>query len=126
MSILFGMSAQERQYLLDRAVFDPATSRDYFLKANWALYIDNYLEEFHLPYVHGTSLSGLDYGEYSTIPYPYGTLQLGVGKSATDSISLPANHPDHGRNIAAFYYWLFPNLMLNFYPWGISVNFLIR
>jgi hypothetical protein len=25
-------------------------------------------------------------------------------------------------NIAAFYYWLFPNLMLNFYPWGLSLN----
>jgi choline monooxygenase len=48
---------------LDRAVFDAPTSRDYFLKANSALYSDNYLEEFHLPYVHGTSLAGLDCGE---------------------------------------------------------------
>ena len=24
--------------------------------------------------------------------------------------------------MAAFYFWLFPNLMLNFYPWGLSVN----
>ena len=23
---------------------------------------------------------------------------------------------------AAHYFWLFPNLMLNFYPWGLSVN----
>ncbi|MHC5004768.1 MAG: SRPBCC family protein, partial [Planctomycetota bacterium] len=23
---------------------------------------------------------------------------------------------------AAYWYWLFPNLMLNFYPWGLSVN----
>ena len=107
---------------LDRAVFDPSTSRDYFLKANWALYIDNYLEEFHLPYVHGTSLAGLDYSEYRTELYPYGTLQLGVGKSKEDSFMLPEDHPDHGSNIAAFYYWLFPNLMMNFYPWGVSVN----
>ena len=107
---------------LDRAVFDPSTSRDYFLKANWALYIDNYLEEFHLPYVHGTSLAGLDYSEYRTELYPYGTLQLGVGKSKEDSLMLPEDHPDHGSNIAAFYYWLFPNLMMNFYPWGVSVN----
>ncbi|MEM8930292.1 MAG: SRPBCC family protein, partial [Acidobacteriota bacterium] len=26
------------------------------------------------------------------------------------------------REIAAYYYWLFPNTMLNFYPWGLSVN----
>jgi len=107
---------------LDRAVFDPSTSRDYFLKANWALYCDNYLEEFHLPYVHRTSLAGLDYGEYRTELYPYGTLQLGVGKSKEDSFALPKDHPDSGSNIAAFYYWLFPNLMMNFYPWGVSVN----
>ena len=24
--------------------------------------------------------------------------------------------------VAAWYFWLFPNLMLNFYPWGLSVN----
>jgi choline monooxygenase len=107
---------------LDRAVFDSSTSRDYFINANWALYCDNYLEEFHLPYVHGASLAGLDYGEYRTELYPYGTLQVGVGKSKEDSFALPGGHPDFGSNIAALYYWLFPNLMLNFYPWGLSVN----
>ena len=107
---------------LDRAVFDASTSRDYFLKANWALYCDNYVEEFHLPYVHGASLAGLDYGDYRTELYPHATLQIGVGKSKADSFALPEGHPDHGSNIAAFYYWLFPNLMLNFYPWGLSLN----
>ena len=24
--------------------------------------------------------------------------------------------------MAAWYFWLFPNLMLNFYPWGLSLN----
>lgn len=107
---------------LDRAVPDPTTSRDYHLKANWALYCDNYLEEFHLPFVHGTSLEGLNYSEYRTELYAYSNLQLGIGKSKSDSFELPAGHPDSGQFVAAFYYWLFPNLMLNFYPWGISVN----
>ena len=30
--------------------------------------------------------------------------------------------PEHGQDIAAFYFWVFPNLMFNFYPWGLSVN----
>ena len=107
---------------LDRAVFDSSTSRDYFLKANWALYCDNYLEEFHLPYVHGSSLSGLDYAQYRHDLNPYGSIQIGVGKSKKDSFELPKDHPDFGKNVAAFYSWLFPNLMLNFYPWGLSVN----
>ncbi len=24
--------------------------------------------------------------------------------------------------ISAYYFWLFPNLMFNFYPWGLSLN----
>ena len=28
----------------------------------------------------------------------------------------------HGLRLAAYYGWLFPNLMLNVYPWGLSVN----
>ena len=107
---------------IDRAIFDAAGSRDYFLKANWALYCENYLEEFHLPYVHGQSLSGLDYGEYRHELFPYSSIQTGIGKSSDDSFALPKNHPDSGRKVAAYYCWLFPNLMLNFYPWGISVN----
>ena len=26
------------------------------------------------------------------------------------------------RNIYGLYYWIFPNIMLNFYSWGLSVN----
>jgi choline monooxygenase len=26
------------------------------------------------------------------------------------------------KTIAALYFFIFPNLMLNFYPWGLSVN----
>jgi choline monooxygenase len=107
---------------LEQMRFDAATSRDYHMRANWALYCDNYLEEFHIPYVHPNSLSGLDYGAYATELYAHGSLQIGVGKSGDDAFDLPAGHPDHGKSIVAYYYWLFPNLMLNFYPWGVSVN----
>jgi choline monooxygenase len=24
--------------------------------------------------------------------------------------------------VAAYYYWVFPNMMFNFYPWGLSLN----
>src|SRR5207253_699652 len=34
--------------------FDPAAARDYLVEANWALYVDNYLEGFHIPYVHSS------------------------------------------------------------------------
>jgi choline monooxygenase len=108
---------------LDELVYDPASSRDYLIRANWALYVDNYLEEFHIPYVHGASLSDkLDYATYCTELFELGSLQLGTTRSAAEAFRLPEGHPDADERIAAFYFWLFPNLMLNFYPWGLSVN----
>ncbi|CAN5766767.1 SRPBCC family protein [soil metagenome] len=107
----------------DRFTFDPDSSRDYLMNCNWALYTENFLEEFHIPYVHGASLTGkLDYDAYRTELYGWSSLQLGVAKGAEPAFELPAGHPDEGARVAAWYYWLFPNLMLNFYPWGLSVN----
>jgi choline monooxygenase len=104
-------------------VGDAATSRDYHLEAHWALYWDNYLEEFHIPYVHGGSLTGvLDYETYRTERFRWGNLQFGMGKAGEATFALPAGHPDEGEPVVAFYFWLFPNLMLNFYPWGLSIN----
>jgi len=104
------------------ATLDPARSRDYLVQANWALYCDNYLEGFHIPYVHAALAGALDYGSYRTELFPWGTLQVGVASGGDDVFALPASSPDHGRKIAAYYFWLFPNTMLNVYPWGISVN----
>lgn len=107
---------------LDEARFDAAGARDYLVEANWALYCDNYLEEFHIPYVHGASLSGLDYDAYRTELFPWGSLQFGIGRDGDAAFELPAGHPDEGERMAAFYFWLFPHVMLNFYPWGMSMN----
>lgn len=107
---------------LDRFTFDPTHSRDYLVRANWALYCDNYLEGFHIPYVHAALNAALDYGQYRTELFPLCTLQVGIAASGEDAFDLPAASPDHGQRIAAYYYWLFPNLMLNFYPWGLSIN----
>jgi choline monooxygenase len=41
---------------------------------------------------------------------------------AQAAFDLPSSSPEHGQRIAAYYWWIFPNLMLNFYPWGLSVN----
>ena len=35
---------------------------------------------------------------------------------------LPEGHIDYGKKVAAYYYWVFPNMMFNFYPWGLSIN----
>ncbi|TVP72610.1 MAG: aromatic ring-hydroxylating dioxygenase subunit alpha, partial [Gemmatimonadales bacterium] len=106
---------------LERFRPDPAADSDYLIDANWALYCDNYLEEFHIPYVHGRSLEALDYEAYRTERFRWGNLQFGMGRGEA-GFEVPEGHPDRGEPVVAWYFWLFPNLMLNFYPWGLSVN----
>jgi choline monooxygenase len=107
---------------LEHFVRDAASSHDYLINANWALYCDNYLEEFHIPYVHAGLSDKLDYSSYRTERFQYANLQLGIAKAGEPAFELPAGHPNHAERVAAFYFWLFPNLMLNFYPWGLSLN----
>ena len=102
--------------------FDSARSRDYLVQANWALYCDNYLEGFHIPYVHPGLNSVLKYEDYNTEIFEEANLQLGIAEGAEDTFELPANHIDSDRDVAAYYFWLFPNTMFNFYPWGLSIN----
>ena len=103
-------------------VYDAAGARDYLVSANWALYIDNYLEGFHIPYVHSSLADTLDYGAYTVELERYGVLQLGIAKPGEPAFKLASSHPDANRNVAAYYYWLFPTTMFNVYPWGVSVN----
>lgn len=100
----------------------PDLSKDYLVHAHWALYCDNYLEGFHIPFVHPDLNATLDYGAYRTERFRHLNLQVGLAKGAEDCFDLPADHPDAGQQVAAYYFWIFPNLMLNFYPWGLSVN----
>jgi choline monooxygenase len=101
---------------------DPVHSRDYLVKAHWALYCENYLEGFHIPFVHNSLNKLLDYGSYTTEIYNYSNLQLGIARSGEDCFEIPETSPDFGREVAAYYFWIFPNMMFNFYPWGLSVN----
>lgn len=103
-------------------VFEPSRSRDYLVKCNWALYVDNYLEGFHIPYVHNSLNNVIDYGSYITELYDYCNLQLGIAKPGEECFRLHEISPDYGSEIAAYYWWIFPNLMLNYYPWGLSIN----
>lgn len=100
----------------------PEYSKTYNINANWALYCDNYLEGFHIPFVHQDLNSIIDYGEYTTKCYDHISIQIGYGKSGDEGFDFPKGHPDHGKVVVAYYYWLFPNFMLNFYSWGVQIN----
>ena len=102
--------------------YDESRHRSYDINANWALYVDNYLEGFHIPFVHGDLHGVLDYDSYSTELFEGGVLQIGIANEGEACFDLPESSPDFGKKIAAYYYWIYPGLMLNFYPWGLSVN----
>jgi choline monooxygenase len=109
----------------DRLVFDGSGTRDYVVNANWALYIDNYLEGFHIPYVHSSLAAVIDYGAYAVELERYAILQLGIAKPGETAFSRMGTHPDAGKLVGAYYYWLFPSTMFNVYPWGVSVNVVV-
>jgi len=103
-------------------VFHPELSKEFTVKAHWALYCENYLEGFHIPFVHAGLNSVIDFGNYTTETFKYSNLQLGIAKDDDDCFDLPSSSPDYGKKVAAYYFFVFPNMMFNFYPWGLSVN----
>lgn len=102
--------------------YAPEYDKIYNVQAHWALYCDNYLEGFHIPYVHQKLGSMIDYGSYETLCFPYLNVQIGYSKGGTPVFDLPLSHVDYGKKVSAYYFWIFPNLMLNYYPWGLQVN----
>ena len=97
-------------------------SKSYEIDANWALYCDNYLEGFHIPFIHKDLNATLDYKKYDVEVFEYSNLQIGYAEENDICFDIPEDSIDHGEKIAAYYFWVFPNMMFNFYPWGVSVN----
>lgn len=107
---------------LNEFVYNEVQSKDYLVNAHWALYCDNYLEGFHIPFVHSDLNEALDYGSYETVLHDHFNVQIGFSEGAEDTFDLPEGHIHHEKRVAAYYFWVFPNMMFNFYPWGLSVN----
>jgi len=107
---------------IERFRADPSRSRDFVFDAHWALYVENYLEGLHIPFLHPGLTQTLDLANYRYEIGRYANLQLARARDDEPAFEPPPGSPDHGQRIAAYYWWLFPNLMLNFYPWGLSLN----
>jgi choline monooxygenase len=87
--------------------------RDYVIECNWKVYIDNYLEGYHLPAAHPSLFKALDYAQYRVETFPWYSSQIA-----------PLRTPN-GEDARAAYYWLFPNFMLNVYPDNMSSNLIL-
>jgi choline monooxygenase len=107
---------------LHTLTFNPDASRDFDVRAHWALYVDNYLEGFHIPFVHPALNQAIEFEKYEYHLFEWGNLQIGVAADDEPYFDTPKGHVDEGKRIYAYYFWIFPNLMFNFYPWGLSLN----
>ena len=84
----------------------------YDLHCNWKVYVDNYLEGYHLPYVHPKLNKLLDYRNYVTETADWYSWQH---SPVSGGAGLYAGGEAH-------YYFVFPNLMLNILPGRLQLN----
>ena len=88
------------------------------LACDWKVYVDNYLEGYHIPIVHPGLFRELDYANYRTETKRSHSIQIAPTRNA-QRIRTTA-----GENQVR-YFWLFPNLMLNVYPDNFSTNLIL-
>lgn len=95
-------------------------TRDYPVSANWKTYVDNFLEGYHIPMVHPALNRELDYRAYETRIAPNRVLQYAPVQTA--SAKLYGGSSGNGQT---WYYWLYPNIMLNIYEGQLQTNVVI-
>jgi choline monooxygenase len=102
-----------------------AERRDYIINCNWKVYVDNYLEGYHIPIAHPGLMREIDYALYRIDTYRYYSQQFApIRAMKTDDAAERFYAPDSGPQQAA-YFWIFPNLMINIYPDNISTNLIV-
>jgi choline monooxygenase len=102
-----------------------AERRDYVLNCNWKVYVDNYLEGYHIPIAHPGLMREIDYAQYRTDTFRYHSQQFApIRAMKADDTTERAYAPGTGLQ-QALYFWVFPNLMLNIYPDNISTNLIV-
>jgi len=96
--------------------------RRYTLNCNWKVFVDNYLDGgYHVPHIHGTLNSVLDYTNY--------TIETRE-RSCLQSSPIAANKGDEKTAAVragkrAYYYWIYPNFMINIYDGVMDTNFVM-
>ena len=102
-----------------------AERRDYVIECNWKVYVDNYLEGYHIPIAHPGLMKEIDYAQYRTDTFRYYSQQFAPIRAMKPGDAERAYAPGTGTLKEALYFWVFPNLMLNIYPDNLSTNLII-
>jgi choline monooxygenase len=96
--------------------------RHYMLDCNWKVFVDNYLDGgYHVPHLHKGLHSVLDYRTY--------TIEIGE-RFCLQSSPIVAEGAEPGTAAVrsgdrAFYYWIYPNFMINRYGDAMDTNLVI-
>lgn len=98
--------------------------KEYELACNWKVYVDNYLEGYHIPIVHPTLNKEIDYDSYRVEPQRYSSIQHAPLKSVSPG-SPRFYDPALAKVPEAVYGWVFPNIMLNVYLGQMQTNVVV-
>jgi len=97
-----------------------AQRKDWYVDCNWKVYVDNYLEGYHIPIVHPALNRELDYARYRTETKRFYSIQHSPIRRDRAIRLQTKDASDEAQ-----YFWLFPNLMLNVYPDNYSTNLIV-
>ena len=123
-AVLGEIPAQARGFQFAGLQF--AERRDYVINCNWKVYVDNYLEGYHIPIAHPGLMREIDYANYRTDTYRYYSQQFAPIRAMKSDESAGERFYAPGSGLQqALYFWIFPNLMLNIYPDNISTNLIV-
>ncbi len=114
---------QTRGFRFDGLQF--AERRDYVLHCNWKVYVDNYLEGYHIPIAHPGLMREIDYSQYRTDTFRYHSQQFAPIRAMKAEDSGDRAYAPGSGTQEALYFWIFPNLMLNIYPDNVSTNLIV-
>jgi len=98
--------------------------RDYVINCNWKVYVDNYLEGYHIPIAHPGLMREIDYAQYRTETFRYYSQQFAPIRAMKVDDGERLYAPGTGLQ-EALYFWIFPNLMVNIYPDNVSTNLIV-
>jgi choline monooxygenase len=97
--------------------------RTYTLQCNWKVYADNFLDGgYHVPHMHKGLNSVLDYTNYTIENVDRCCVQSSpVSVDGNSEASAAATR----KGDRAFYFWQYPNFMLNWYEGYLDTNLVI-
>jgi len=97
--------------------------RSYTLDCNWKVYVDNYLDGgYHVPHMHKGLNSVLDHAHYTVENFARCSVQS--SPVAIDNSS-EATAAATRKGDRAFYFWQYPNFMLNWYEGYLDTNLVL-